>query len=1324
MSDIVTQTKLILPGSQIENFDLTDVNNKYFIYCSTFSIFIFDRKDFELRNILGDNPDKYISAISLGQSPSEELLAVYYYQTIVIYNLFTNKSSFSIPFNDLKNMKFNQNSNLLILNNKGELFISKIDYNEKKSLNKIRIEEGNCTCFKWYPFNSDEFAYSTDKNKIYYHSITKNNNNFDNNTSFEFIKTSKAKFVHIKDDENFNVSIMEFYDLDENYKYLLVGTSNSKIYLLDLINYEITNKFNKYGKTPIQYLFWLNNQPGSFISINEKIGRYIKWNVSRTNYTSIGKISDFTLTSCVKFDNNSNFLTTNGNGEVAIISLIENINIFQIKDNHYQCIYDLKINPNNDDLFVSASFDGNIKLYSIKNNYGLIFNFNTNNNLNNIKPISSSLEDNSFTSTRLGRNYNMNNNDNNNDRNHVICLKWAPNHSNLFASGDSFLNLRIFDISIKKQIILYKCILNINRNQNKKKIYIHGIDWNSKDNILVGANNHIFLFSFIINNNSKDKYSLILINEIKINSLVYNPIFEPNDGNIITPCDDGKIYFYKTTKDKAEKIIDINSSPSIEISGHTKCVYQVIFNNSNTLMASSSDDMRIGIYDIEKSQSTPRSRLTSTISKFLVGQENPIRQILFLIDDTLISGSLNGVICIWNVQKFQLVYKLSENQSDIYGLTVSKKTPFLFAAGGRDGIIRFWNLNYKFSLEKLLGVDKNNNKEIENFLKTYFCEDNYDEFFDLLNKSNKEKILLDSILKKEEYIKSEFSKYNLNINDLGINNKIDYSLKQTKKNNIIDTLIKESAIIGAWKIFCELCILRNRWEDAICFAPKVSLKYWELLMNKYEEYINSEDYIINNKNTKDYNNNSNLDEIKLIGLLNGKNYKKIIDFFIKEKDFQNALIVWLMKNSNDDNDNKNKDELNKNDDKDMINFELDKSDISWLFSNEKNKNNIYNSIKTNLNEDENIKKIFDEEAFISLNEGKRIKAIINYMFLDDKFMLFKTLYKSYFIELGYLICNFEDKVNQTNLKYINDYYILCLYEKYKFQVNDKIISQLINKLIDDDYKNILCQKLVDKNQNGVLKIISNNNKSQIISILENNDISLYKNLINKYKIECFIKLANLILDKENKIVLNESEIKEISLKLSEYQKFLILLKLKEQEISIDILNDIIYTIMFFECLNYNYKSLICLIIEYFISRNIIDIKKENNNNILLFIFNFVNYIQNNFKENKIVKEYKFNYIHQQKYNLVSSTCNKNLINFDKFTKVRKMLHFNDFYKCDINEMKFFYLQNEVYPRKVNIDDKLSSFSNSNIRSKIIRLMSGNYTSQSEFLEVNKFLYIK
>ena len=1319
MSEI-TQNKLILPGSQVEYNNLSDVNDKYFIYCSTFSVFIFNKSDFKLISILGDNPDKYISSISLSQSKSEELLALYYTKEILIYNLYTNKYSYSIPFNGLKKMKFNQNSNLLILNNKGELYISKLDYNGNKYINKIRIDEGTCTCFKWYPFNTTEFAYSTDKNKIYYTSLNKNNSNIDNNSIIDSIKNKKKeKYIHIKDDENFSISNMEFYDLDENYKYLLVGTTNSKIYLLDLINYEITNKFNKYGKTPIQYIFWLNNQPGSFISINEKIGRYVKWNVSRFNYTLIGKISDLNLTSCVKFDNNSNFLVTNINGEVSIINILENNIMFQIKDNHNQCIYDLKINPNNDDLFITASFDGNIKLYSIKNNYNLIYNFNTNNNLNNLKTISSISEENNISSTRLGGYNNLNNN----DKNHVFCVKWAPLHPNLFASGDSFLNLRIFDISLKKQIISYKCPLNnnvYNKTQNKKDIIIHGINWNKKDNILLGVNISIFLFSFTINNNNdkNEKYSLILINELQINNIVYTVIFGPNDESVIAPCEDGKIYFYNTTKDKTGKIIDINSSPSKEISGHTKSVYQVTFNNSKKIMASSSDDLRIGIYDYEGNLGNSKSKQTSTITKFLVGQENPIRQIVFLIDDTLISGSWNGIICIWNVVRCQLMYKIAENQSDVYGLTISKDHPFLFAATGRDGTIRFWNLNYKINLLNLLEIDNSNRKDIECFIKKFFYEEDFEKFFNLLNSPNKENELIDSIFKREESIKSEYSKYNLNNNDLGINNKIDFSLKQNDVDIIIENLIKESAVIGAWKLFCELNILKKRWEDAICFAPKVSLEYWQSLMNKYEEYINSEDYI-NNKNFKDsHNYSSDIDDIRLIGLLNGKNYKQIIENCIKQKDFQNALMIWLIqKSQNIDNDNNSKN----NNDKNYINIELDSGVIANLSDNDKM--NIGNNIKNSLNKDDNIKKLFEEATLVELKEGKRIKAIYNYLYIDDKFLLFKTLYKTYFIELGYLLCNFENSDIKNDLKDINDLYVLSLYEKYKNKIDDNIISQLINKLFDDNYKNILYKKISNK-KDGVLNININNNKSEIFSIIENSDTAQLLKLINKYKQECFNKLVTIFLDKDNKKYIEESELNEISMKLSEYQKILILLKMKETEIPPEIKNDIIYSVMFLECLNYNYKSLICLIIEFFISRNILDVKKEANNGILFFIFNFVNYIQNNFKDKQIVKEYKLNYIHQQKYNLISSIYNKNLINIDKFNNIRKMLRFNEFYKCDINELKLFYLQNEIYPRKINKDDNLSTYSNMNINSSIVRLISGNYASQSEYLEMGKFLFLK
>ena len=161
MSEIVTQTKLILPGSQIKYNNLVDANDKYFVYCSTYSVFVFNKSDFKLRSILGEKSDKIISAIALNYSTSEELLSLYYNQEILIYNLYTNKYSYSIPFTGLKKMKFNRNSNLIILNDKGELYISKVDYNGIQYINKIRIDEGGCNCFKWYPFNSNDFVHGS-----------------------------------------------------------------------------------------------------------------------------------------------------------------------------------------------------------------------------------------------------------------------------------------------------------------------------------------------------------------------------------------------------------------------------------------------------------------------------------------------------------------------------------------------------------------------------------------------------------------------------------------------------------------------------------------------------------------------------------------------------------------------------------------------------------------------------------------------------------------------------------------------------------------------------------------------------------------------------------------------------------------------------------------------------------------------------------------------------------------------------------------------------------------------------------------------------------
>lgn len=1303
MYEMFISKKIIFPGSQTEHNNLLDINERYFVYCSTYSAFIYNKSNLELQNIISNNSTHYISAISLNKAINNiNILALYYNKEILIYNLSTNKLSYSFPFDELKNIQFNKDSKLLILNNKGELFITKIEYNKLSYINKVNIDDNNCNCFKWYPFNINEFAYSTNKNKIYYFSLLKNNN--ENNYSFfdTIKKKFMSKYVQIKDDENFSISIMEFYDLDENYKYLLIGTTNSKIYLLDMNNYEITNAYNKYGKAPLKYLYWLNNQPGSFISINEKNGKYVKWNVSKNNYSSIGKLNDYNINTIIKYDNESNFLVSNENGDVFIIKEIQKEYNFIIKECHSQSILDLKINQNNEDLFITASSDGNIRLFSIKDNYKLIHIFKMNKSINNIRTMTSSKEKN-----KLCGYLNINNNNV-----HVTSLKWSPKHINLFAAGDSQLNLKIFDIETKKQIISYKCLVNKGYNLNTNNLIIQGIDWNIYDNILVGAIINIFLFSFVINNNNtKDKYSLILITELKLINYIYNPIFEFHNEYIIFPCENGFIYFYSTTNDKLSRIIDISPSPSKEIKGHKKRINNISFNNSNEILASASDDMKIGLYNIQKSKETPMSVITDNINKFLIGQESPVTQILFLVDDTLISGGKNGTICIWDIYKQQMKIKINENIGDIYSLTLVNKYPFFFIASGLDGSIRFFNLNYKLNLEKILQIDRGNLKEIEKYIKYYFYEEDWDALFDLLNEPKKEKKLVSKYLSEIENINKEYSKYNKNEE---VKNKIDFSLKEEDKINIIDKLIKESAVIQEWKLFCELCILRNKWEDAICFAPKVSLDYWEELMNKYEKYINSEEYIENNnlKENKDNNIQTNYDEKEVIAILNGNNYKKILELCIKKKDFQNALMIWLMEKTRKSEDkafDKNRQNLIKEKFNDNINEKTYKKNNLM----ESKINNLYEDIKLNLEKEENIKKVIDKESLNYLKEGKRIKSIINYNYYEDKKLILKTLSKSNFIELGYLLCNDTEKD-------FNDYFLIRLYEKYKNQINDNSLCILINKLYNEDYKNIFCQLL--SNKNNIINIKLNKEKSEIIKILDKNDLSSLQKIINKYKTECFNKLLDYILDKDHKLKINEKEIDNISFELSEYIKILILLKIKRIELNADIKLDIILSILIIECLNYNYKSIICLIIEFFITNNIFNEKKADNKKIYNFIFNFINYIQKEFKGNSTIMKYKLNQNHLHKYNSISSAYINDLIDIDNFNKIRNILQFNNIYKCNNEEMKYFYLESEIYPRKNN--SNLSTFSNSVINSDIIKLNSGNYTSLDEYLEISKFIYIK
>ena len=58
--------------------------------------------------------------------------------------------------------------------------------------------------------------------------------------------------------------------------------------------------------------------------------------------------------------------------------------------------------------------------------------------------------------------------------------------------------------------------------------------------------------------------------------------------------------------------------------------------------------------------------------------------------------------------------------------------------------------------------------------------------------------------------------------------------------NLINEAIIKSAAINDWEKFCELNILINNWKKALMFAPKVSKKYWEEMVIRYNQHLKEE----------------------------------------------------------------------------------------------------------------------------------------------------------------------------------------------------------------------------------------------------------------------------------------------------------------------------------------------------------------------------------------------------------------------------------------------------------------------------------------------------
>lgn len=402
-------------------------------------------------------------------------------------------------------------------------------------------------------------------------------------------------------------------------------------------------------------LCWLKHEPGSFISSSRNSAKLAKWNVSNKNYNSIFKISEMSVMHIETFSSDpTKIFATCEDGSVIIYDMKCQKLVFKLEAGHSESIFDLKYSKQNYGIFATCSHDGSIKIWDMnKNKLIHVLRFDSTLNFMKTSTKINSISENNFDQGKIS----------------ILSLKWSPNEKNLLLSGDSNASIKLWDISKEKLLDSHKFSSKL---KDPKEIQVLGIDWDADNNIICSGNEIVKLFKL-------DGNKLIHKSDFECSpvTILYQVKFNPFES--LSFCAAALDSTIRVFTEKIKK----NTN---ELKGHQKKVFGICFNpERNGIFASSSDDNRIGIWDISKNYKVT----------FLNGHTNNVRQLVWLKDNNgniLISGSWDGNIKFWNIDLLVCVYTISEHYSDVYGLDICTDHPYLLMSSSRDNSIRFWNV--------------------------------------------------------------------------------------------------------------------------------------------------------------------------------------------------------------------------------------------------------------------------------------------------------------------------------------------------------------------------------------------------------------------------------------------------------------------------------------------------------------------------------------------------------------------------------------------------------------------------------------------------------
>jgi len=1101
---------VIPPGTQTKYINTMDTNEKYYGYSSTMSFILFDRINNQLNSVIDSKmSNSYLKSAALSQGQSNlDIASLYYSKTnyIIIFDI--QKEAMKNIYNinhDIVYQEYNKSNYLLILFENNTLGLITNSFSLQKSEEDKNVDiiqtNGKVVSFQWYPFctiNENTFCYCNTDNEIYYI-------NLNNDKKYE----SKISLNHHKEYKGNKIVNVQWYISDENYKYILVGFDTSDICLCDMSpnNTTVITKFERNGKN-LNKLLWIKNEPGLFMAFYNNSSKICIYNVSSSNVKSVTKFTDKNITNCLLLTNpvgsENKLLLSLTDGTLQIYDLNNKKMEKNVTKGHSGTIFDLKFSPFLEGILATCSIDGTIKIWNIYNEKKNVTLVSSNRGI--IKEESKS---------------------------QIISIKWSPIKENeeLLLCGDSKNSIKIWDIT--KQKVISQLNLNVvteNKNANSnntntksgnstpnnlnKNFNVIGLDWNEENTILATCNIFVFIINFIAN-------KLILKDVINLHTKAFKIEFSPyssdkKTGTFAVACFDWKIRIYEISKIKQS----VNITPSKVLIGHKNQIfglsYKPLINNidkNKHLLASGSDDYRVGIWDLSSQE--PKA-------KFLLGHTDKVRNVVwFKEENMLISGSWDGIAFIWDINYYICVSIINQHKSDIYGIDTNINYPYLFATSSRDCSIII--LNYVNNPIKIISLYKSNNynennlikekhPKLYNELKNVENNDNISkaeiiskyflsypcikEFYDIIkiimhkseHSTDNNKIFHAADLYsayKSKILKIEFD-YNNKPNNFGQND-------INKKNLIFDAIMK-CAAINDWEKFCELNILINNWKKALMFAPKVSKKYWEDLIFRYNKYLKEK-----KGEAKEDKNSNELDIANnklLYGILESsisKDIKEPFDILLKGKEYKNCLLLYI-RNIINKNDNK-KEKFS------MGNFFNQPSDEDRIID-------LINKIKNNENNENfyELMKIINLLVKERINESKIIEAVCILLSVNQIILSIKLLIGLDQYELAYYLMDISQNYLYEDIIYINLMKNSIKSSKYNNHIElinicpNKKIKILLYKLMLNS--NIKLEGKEEKEYNELItnakKDYNNDKEMDIFLKLNNNYKDSLTEIVNKY----------------------------------------------------------------------------------------------------------------------------------------------------------------------------------------------------------------------------------